>query len=204
MNARDSLLSQKTGRRFGEDGGEGELPDEEVRSFATAMSSGRGAFVHVRHNLRWRARSAGVGGGFIVQFCSQLALLKHPFKASYSAHDSCAALTLSHHVSCALPNLATRRMSRGLKAAGPLTESCLQLPVGVFILVAAVQRVLDELVAVLEEIGAKLSARARQIVQCVQVELAGELPNNAASLTWLAYRHGMELVLARFRLTDNS
>jgi hypothetical protein len=33
-----------------------------------AMSSGSGALVQVRQILRWRARSAGAGGGFIVQF----------------------------------------------------------------------------------------------------------------------------------------
>lgn len=68
VKARRASSSQKTGREFGEDGGEGEQPDDAVRSLVTAMSSGRGAFVHVRQILRWRARSAGVGGGFIVQF----------------------------------------------------------------------------------------------------------------------------------------
>lgn len=68
VKARDASVPQKTGRGFGDDGGEGELPDDDVRSFATAMSSGIGALVHVRHILRCRARSAGVGGGFIVQF----------------------------------------------------------------------------------------------------------------------------------------
>jgi hypothetical protein len=37
------------------------------------------------------------------------------------------------------------------------------------------ERMLDELVTVLEQVGAKLSARAREIVQCVEVELAGQL-----------------------------
>lgn len=63
-------------------------------------------------------------------------------------------------------------------------------------LVAAVQRVLDKLVAVLEQIGVELSARARQIVECVQVELAGELSDDAVWHTWLAYPRGMERVLA--------
>lgn len=34
---------------------------------------------------------------------------------------------------------------------------------------------LDQLVAILEQIRAELPARARQIVQCVEVELAGKL-----------------------------
>nr|GFD60487.1 hypothetical protein [Tanacetum cinerariifolium] len=68
VKARGSSTPWKTGRGFGEDGGEDELPEDDVRSFVTAMSSDSGAFVQVRHIRRWRARSAGVGGGFIVQF----------------------------------------------------------------------------------------------------------------------------------------
>lgn len=67
VKARGLSLSQKTGRGSGEHGGDGE-PLDEVRSFVVAMSSGKGALWHVRHILRWRARRAGVGGGFIVQF----------------------------------------------------------------------------------------------------------------------------------------
>jgi hypothetical protein len=63
-----SAASQNTGRRFGEAGGDGELPEEVVRDLGLAMSSGSGALVQVRQILRWRARSAGAGGGFIVQF----------------------------------------------------------------------------------------------------------------------------------------
>lgn len=70
VKARDesALASQKTGRWSGEVGGEGELPDDVVRSLGLAMSSGSGALVQVRQILRWRARKAGAGGGFMVQF----------------------------------------------------------------------------------------------------------------------------------------
>jgi len=51
----------------------------------------------------------------------------------------------------------------------------LQLCVGVVILKAAVQRVPDELVAVLEQIGAELPARSREVVERVQIELSGKL-----------------------------
>jgi hypothetical protein len=70
VKARDaSAASQKTGRWVGEAGGEGELPDDVVRSLGLAMRSGSGALVQVRQSLRWRARKAGAGGGFMVQFC---------------------------------------------------------------------------------------------------------------------------------------
>jgi hypothetical protein len=68
VKARRLSLPQEIGRESGEDGGDGEPPVDEVRSFVVAMSSGKGALWHVRHILRWRARRAGVGGGFIVQF----------------------------------------------------------------------------------------------------------------------------------------
>jgi hypothetical protein len=70
VKARGFSLPQKTGRESGEDGGDGEPPDDEVRSFVVAICSGRGALWQVRHILRWRARRAGAGGGFIVQFYS--------------------------------------------------------------------------------------------------------------------------------------
>ena len=59
--------SKSTGCVSGDPGGEEDVDKE--RCFCTAMSSVRGALVHVRHSRRWRALSVGVGGGFIVQFC---------------------------------------------------------------------------------------------------------------------------------------
>jgi hypothetical protein len=73
-----------------------------------------------------------------------------PDGTSYPAHNFCAALTLAHHVSRAIANLSARHMSRGLETERPLTKPRLQLRVGIVDFVAAVQRVLDELVAVLE------------------------------------------------------
>ena len=66
-------------------------------------------------------------------------------------------------------------MSRGLETNRPLTKPRLQLRVGIVNFVAAVQCVLDELVAVLEEVGAKMSGCAREVMQRVQIELAGKL-----------------------------
>ena len=59
--------SKSTGCVSGDPGGDDDDIDE-VRCFCAAISNGRGALAHVRHSRRWRARSVGVGGGFMVQF----------------------------------------------------------------------------------------------------------------------------------------
>lgn len=87
-------------------------------------------------------------------------------------------------------------MARGLNPAWSLAESRLQLRVGVVIFVAAVQRVLDELGAILKQIRAKLPACPREIMQGIQIELAGKLPNYTVVLLWLADHRGAEHVLA--------
>lgn len=48
------------------------------------------------------------------------------------------------------------------------------------------QRVPDKLIAVLEQIRAKLAARAGKTVQVIEIELAGELTGNTVQLMWLA------------------
>lgn len=135
----------------------------------------------------------------MASWCSSVACQRHTSSSyretSYPAHDLCAALTLAHHISCAITNLPARQVPRRLSTSRPFTEPRLQLRIGVILFVAAVQRVLDELAAVLEQIGAELSACTRQIVKCVQVELAGKLSDYAVWLSWLACRHGAELVL---------
>lgn len=66
----------------------------------------------------------------------------------------------------------------------------------------------DELVAVLEQVGAELATCTRQAMQRVEVELAGELANNAVSSAWSAINAPSErtwpLSCTRFELTDNS
>jgi hypothetical protein len=49
----------------------------------------------------------------------------------------------------------------------PLAKPRLQLRIGVVILVATVQRVPDELVAVLEQVGTELATRAREVMEGV-------------------------------------
>lgn len=80
VNARGLPSSKSTGRRLGDSNGD-ESDDE--RCFCDAMSNGSGALVHVRQSRRCRARSAGVGGGFIVQFwraCISPNLIEYAFK----------------------------------------------------------------------------------------------------------------------------
>lgn len=118
-------------------------------------------------------------------------------ETSYPAHDNAATLALAHHVPRAFPNASARQLARGVLM---VVEGCAVL------FVAAVQRMLLQLVAVFEQIGAELSAGARQMMQRVEVELAGKLSDYAASLNNVVSMHrGVESSpCCRFRLTDNS
>jgi hypothetical protein len=90
------------------------------------------------------------------------------WRVSYPAHDLCAALTLAHHIARTTPHLPARHVPRGLETnLRPLAKARLQLRIGIVILVAAVQRVPDELVAVLEQVGAELATRAREVMEGV-------------------------------------
>lgn len=57
------------------------------------------------------------------------------------------------------------------------------------------QRVPDELIAVLEQIGAELPARSREVMKRVQIELTGKLSDYTTQSRWLAGHRGAELVL---------
>lgn len=50
----------------------------------------------------------------------------------------------------------------------------------------AMERVLDELVSVLKQIGTELAAGTREVVERIEVELAGKLSDDTAWLTWSA------------------
>lgn len=131
--------------------------------------------------------------------CSSAPRQRHfspPYRTSYPAHDFCATLTLAHHVAGAVANLPARQVARRLERVRPLAKAALQMRVKAILFVAAMQRVLDQLVAVLEQVGTELSARAREVVQCVQVQLAGKLSDNTVRSSWSACRRGAELVLA--------
>lgn len=99
-------------------------------------------------------------------------------------------MALADHVPRTSAQLATRK-PLALSVVGvqfPETQS--QLGASVFIFVLALQRVLDELVAVLKQVGAELAAGARETVQRVEVELAGKLSDNTVRLMWLAFIGG--------------
>jgi hypothetical protein len=158
-----------------------------------------GALEHVRQRRRWRARSAGVGGGLMVQFCHGRSVLLTTFCShgnTHSAHNHVAARALAHHVPGAFAHLAAGQLAGRRNARLRLPQAPCQLGAEGDVLDLAVERVLDELVAVLEQVGAELPARARETVQRVEIELAGELSNNTVRLTWLAVNWARSTVLA--------
>jgi hypothetical protein len=101
--------------------------------------------------------------------------------STYPAHNGSTALALCHHVPRALAHhdASTRQLGCRTRAPTRLLKPRTQACPRSIILKFAVQRVADKLVAVLEEIGTELSAGAREIVQRVEVELAGKLSDYA-------------------------
>jgi hypothetical protein len=83
---------------------------------------------------------------------------------------------------------------------------CLLPPHGtnINVIERAMQRVLDELIAILQQVGTELAASTREMVQRVQIELAGKLARNTVMSRWLASIGRGAKSLLRFRLTDNS
>ena len=56
---------------------------------------------------------------------------------------------------------------------------------------------LDELVAILEQVGAELPTRAREIVQRLEVELAGELSGYTVALYMVSSHQARSQVLGK-------
>ena len=110
-------------------------------------------------------------------------------ETSYPAHDIATALALAHHVPRAFANASARQLARRIQ----LTVVFERYTV---LFIAAVQRVLLQLMAVLEQIGAELSAGTRQMMQRVEVELTGKLSDNTVLLLWLACIGSWSCVLA--------
>jgi hypothetical protein len=97
-----------------------------------------------------------VAGGFIVQFWDSQRLFTSPNPTSYPTHNHGTALALAHHVARALADATAGHPARRRQAELGVPGRSR----GVLSLIAAVQRVLDELAAVLEQIRAELPARA--------------------------------------------
>lgn len=129
-------------------------------------------------------------------------------QTSYPANHDAAALAVAHHVSGTFPHAPTRELSPTIKVGSRFAKTCAQLGAEVQILVAAVQRVLDQLAAVLEQVGAELPACPRQVMERVEVELAGELADYSAQSMWLACIEAWSQVRVCgqwwLQLTDNS
>lgn len=142
----------------------------------------------------------------MVQFCEAISRrfsLHTDF--TYPANHASATLTLAYHIPRTFAHASARQLARGIEVDMCLLQTRRETRANIGFLEVAAQRVLDELVSVLEQIGAELPTRAREIMQGVQVELAGKLSDNTVSLMWLAIHQGAELrPCVWFRLTDNS
>lgn len=116
----------------------------------------------------------------MVQFYSVSAAYSSPteLQLAYPTDYGATALALAHHVSCTSAHLTTRQLLSQGEVGVRLPQAPCQLRGKVFVLNFATQRVLDELVAVLQQVGAKLAACPRETVQRVEVELAGKLSDN--------------------------
>lgn len=100
----------------------------------------------------------------MVQFCSRQYSILPMFHTSYPAHNIGAALALAHHITCAFAHATASQLSRCREVELRLPQSRAELGADVVMLIAAMLCMLDKLLAVLEQIGAKLPARARQIM----------------------------------------
>ena len=103
---------------------------------------------------------------------------------TYPAHNAGATVAFAHHVSSTLAHTTSGQLATMFiaKLCGVLCKFFAFL----WVFIDAVQGVLDKLIAVFEQIGAKLPAGARQIVQGVEIELRGKLTHNTVPLWWLA------------------
>ena len=99
---------------------------------------------------------------------------------TYTTDDGAAALTLRHHIPGASSHASARQLSRRREVGVGLHQPGTQAGPGAIVLEHAVQRVANQLVAVLEQIGPELATRARQAMQRVEIQLSRELARNAA------------------------
>jgi hypothetical protein len=159
--------------------------DDELQRRLVARPT-QAAMAGAQGRCRWRLHGA-------VLPLSDMRLV-HSSHATYPAYNAPTTLAVTHHVAGASAHSPARELT---------PQAGAQLGGDVVVFIAAVQRVSDELAAVLEQIGAELAARARQIVERVQVELAGKLADDTAPFCG-QHASGREVVPARFRLTDNS
>jgi hypothetical protein len=120
----------------------------------------------------------------MVQFCSVGQLQYHllSFQTAYPAHDSPAALAVPHHIACAFAHATRCQPSLQRHPMPTFLQSRPQLLAKVHVFVVAVQCILDKLAAIFQQIGPKLPARTRQIMQRVEIELSGELAYYPARL----------------------
>jgi len=133
--------------------------------------------------------------------------LKVTIVRTYPTHDDAAPLALGHHIARTTAHAPARQLAALMEMHIRFPQPLLQSTAHILFLELAMQRLTDQLVSVLEQVGAKLAARPRQAVQGVQIELAGELADNAMRMeAWSACTFAARICVpaARIWLTDNS
>lgn len=85
-------------------------------------------------------------------------------------------MALAHHVSGAFPDATSGQLTT-MRMAKTFRVFC-NLIALLWIFIDAVQCVFDQLLAVVEQIGAELPTGARQVVQGVEIKLRGKLTHN--------------------------
>ena len=130
-----------------------------------------------------------------MQFCMVVSTLSIHIMfwwQSYPAHNFPAALAVANHVACAFSHTTARQSPFECRLVLAFLKSRTQLRLTIGIFVAAVQRMFDELTAVLEQIGTELPACPRQIVQRIEVELGGKLTDYPALIIVVSIHQGAE------------
>ncbi|MBE7181171.1 MAG: hypothetical protein INR71_08180 [Terriglobus roseus] len=173
-----------------------------------AVSSDSGALMHVLHRRRWRPWSATFGGGLMTQFYNGRFSLFPPRSIivllTYPTEHLPAPAALAHHVprahahAPALDAPGAHEAHAGAAVAprvARLAHAVRQARAQRQRLVGAPQRLPHQLPAVLEQVGAELPARQREVVQAVEVELPRELGDDAAVPCSDAFLSGLCLSL---------
>lgn len=148
--------------------------------------------MHVRHSLRCRPRNIVGVGDFKMQFCpvgkpdAARRLGHQSTPKTYPAYDLAALPTRSDEIPRAGSDFAAGDVAHGgaiaavrCPARETRVESVTQSQGRAGGLIDATQRLGDESVAVLQQVGADLAAGPRQLVERIQIQLSRQLRDDA-------------------------
>lgn len=140
-------------------------------------------FMSARHNLRCRPFSVEVGGAFIVQFWSSVSLSPKPHtiqtqasKNTYPTNNPPTPPTPPNQIPRTSSQLPTSNPTH-LRSISTISRPDLKRSVKsiteplsrVFVLIRAAESLVNELSAVLQQVGAKLPASPRELVEGVEI-----------------------------------